>query len=101
MLRACLSLLAVLCGTAFAFAQAAPPLPGSAPAPGDTAKTRVTLSAVFGGEGKPVRSGLMWRVFEERADAAPPALVEKSTTAAPTFALKPGNYFVHATYGFA
>jgi hypothetical protein len=28
-------------------------------------------------------------------------LVEKSTAATPTFSLKPGNYIVHAAYGFA
>src|SRR5688572_29923260 len=76
-----------------------PPVPAAAP--NDAAKLPVSLSAVFAGEPKPIRSGLVWRVFEERTDAGPPALVEKSSNAAATFSLKPGNYIVHAAYGFA
>jgi hypothetical protein len=99
--------LAIPVSTGMALAQASAPtmplMPMTAPAPAANAaaKSTVQLSAVFGGEQKPVLSGLVWRVFEERADAAPPALVEKSTAAAPSLSLKPGNYMVHAAYGFA
>jgi hypothetical protein len=61
----------------------------------------VSLSAVFAGAARPVQSGLVWRVYEERSETTPPALVEKSTAATPNFSLKPGNYVVHAAYGFA
>src|SRR5918998_5576285 len=72
-----------------------------APAPGSVDKATVQLSAVFAGEQRPVRSGLVWRLYEERADGPQPLLLEKSPAAAPSFSLKPGNYVVHAAYGFA
>jgi hypothetical protein len=61
----------------------------------------VSLSAVFAGEPKPIRSGLVWRVFEDKGDASQPAVVAKSTEAAPNLSLPPGAYIVHAGYGFA
>ena len=60
----------------------------------------LSLSAVFTGDAKPIRSGLVWRLFAERGDA-PAVLVERSTAASPTFTLQPGNYVVHLAYGFA
>ncbi len=85
-------------GTA-ALAQAPSPL-SIPPAPrGD--KYAVQLSAVFAGEQRPVRSGLVWRVYEERPDGTQPILLEKASAATPSFSLKPGNYVVHAAYGFA
>jgi hypothetical protein len=59
------------------------------------------LSASFAGDGKPIRSGLVWRVYEDRGDAAKPNVVARSTSPAPNFNLPPGNYIVHAAYGFA
>ena len=61
----------------------------------------VSLSAVFAGEPKPIRSGLVWRVFEDKGDASQPAVVAKSTEPAPNLSLPPGAYIVHAGYGFA
>jgi len=55
---------------------------------------------VFAGDGREIGSGMTWRVFEERADAAP-VLVAKSDAAKPSLPLPPGNYIVHASYGFA
>jgi hypothetical protein len=51
---------------------------------------------------QPVRSGLVWRVFEERAqpDGAH-KLVAQSEEAAPTLPLPDGAYIVHAAYGLA
>ena len=101
--RALLSLLALLPFACLAHAQGLPPaLPLSPPPPSGTGeKSTVHLSAVFTGDARPVRSGVVWRVYEERSDATPPVLVEKATAAAPSFSLKPGNYIVHAAYGFA
>jgi hypothetical protein len=78
-----------------------PPLSGAPPVPSSGVSNTLQLSAAFTGDGRPVRSGLVWRVYEERSETTPPALVEKSTAATPTFSLKPGNYIVHAAYGFA
>jgi hypothetical protein len=105
--RALLGLLAVL--PSLAYAQGLPSLPLSPPgagtpppaAAGAGEKSTVHLSAVFTGDARPVRSGVVWRVYEERGETTPPVLVEKATAAAPSFSLKPGSYMVHAAYGFA
>ena len=105
--RALLSLLAVL--PVLARAQGLPSLPLSPPSAGAPSaaaagageKSTVHLSAVFTGDARPVRSGVVWRVYEERGETTPPVLVEKAAAAAPSFSLKPGSYMVHAAYGFA
>lgn len=78
------------------------PLPTTLPAPSAAAQpgATLTLSAVFAGEQKPIRSGLVWRIYEDRADAATTP-VAKSTAPAPSLSLRPGAYVVHASYGFA
>ncbi|MEF3368106.1 hypothetical protein V3H18_16345, partial [Methylocystis sp. 9N] len=49
-----------------------------------------------------VRSGVVWRVFEERAEAdGSHKLVAQSEEATPTLALPDGAYVVHAAYGLA
>jgi hypothetical protein len=68
---------------------------------GPTNQVVLYVSAVFAGDGKPIRSGLVWRVFEDRGDAGPPAVVARSTQPTATFTLAPGNYVIHAAYGFA
>jgi hypothetical protein len=75
------------------------PLPVPAVAPQQTAT--LSLSAVFAGDQKPIRSGLVWRVYEDRTDGATTASVAKSSAPSPSFTLKPGTYIVHAAYGFA
>jgi hypothetical protein len=77
-----------------------PPLaPNLTPSP--SGQVAVFVSAVFAPEGTPIRSGLVWRIFEDRGDAAQPNVVTRSTQPAPTFTLAPGNYVIHAAYGFA
>lgn len=61
----------------------------------------VSLSATFAGDGKPIRSGLTWRVYEDRGEATQPVLVSKSDAPAPSFTLPAGTYLVHAAFGFA
>jgi len=75
------------------------PLPAPALAPQQTAT--LALSAVFAGDQKPIRSGLVWRVYEDRADGAASAPIAKSSAPNPTLTLKPGSYVIHAAYGFA
>jgi hypothetical protein len=79
----------------------APLMPGSAAPKGTTEADNVQLSAVYAGDQRPIQSGLVWRVFEERGDGTRPVVLKKSTAATATFALPPGNYTVHAAYGFA
>jgi hypothetical protein len=89
---------------------AAPRVPGSGstnraepPAPAEPGQGLVYLSALFTpGDAQPVRAGIRWRVFEERAQAdGSHKLVMQSDEAAPFFALPDGAYIVHAAFGLA
>jgi hypothetical protein len=93
----------VAAGAAHAQAPPAPPSLGTAPLPALAPQQTATLalSAVFAGDQKPIRSGLVWRVYEDRPDGATSAPVVKSAAPNPTITLKPGSYLVHAAYGFA
>ena len=92
-------------GIAPAVAQTPPSVPslGGAPAPSlaPQAATTLSLTAVFAGEQKPIRSGLIWRVYEDRSDVTQLAPIAKSSAASPSIPLKPGSYIVHVAYGFA
>ena len=77
---------------------APPPVPMPAMVP-DSAS--LSLSAVFTADQRPIRSGLVWRIFAESGVEGRPRLVAKSTAAAPVISLAPGTYTVHAAYGFA
>ena len=63
----------------------------------------VRLSALLAAqETQPVKSGLVWRVFEEFAQTdGSHRLVAQSEEAAPTLRLPDGAYVVHAGYGLA
>jgi hypothetical protein len=73
------------------------------PAPAEPGQGRVYLSAIFtAGDTQPVRNGIRWRVFEERAEAdGSHKLVAQSEEPAPFFALPDGAYIVHAAFGLA
>ncbi|MDJ1159380.1 hypothetical protein QNA08_14170 [Chelatococcus sp. SYSU_G07232] len=85
-------------------AKPAAPLP-SLPATGGSGaaaqEAALSLGAVFAGEGKFIRSGLVWRVYADRGDNAAPTLVARSNEPLPVFSLPTGNYIVHVAYGFA
>lgn len=59
----------------------------------------IAVSAAFN-DGRPIASGLVWRIFRDAAEGKP-TLAARSTDNAPSFALQPGDYTVHASYGFA
>jgi hypothetical protein len=73
------------------------------PGPVEAGQGLVYLTAVFSpGDTQPVRNGVRWRVFEERAEAdGTHKLVAQSDEAAPFFALPDGAYIVHAGFGLA
>ena len=74
---------------------------GRAPAlePG---KSLLSLSASFGTARDPVRVGLQWRIYQERAqpDGAH-TLVAESNEALPAITVPDGDYVVHVSYGLA
>ncbi len=109
-------LLAVALCSAEAFAETPPhahapkpaPAPAAAPAPtpvqdqsGELRTLKLT-AALSAADVQGVKSGLVWRVFEERADAnGAHKLVAQSSDHAPSFTLPDGAYIVHAAYGLA
>lgn len=90
-----------------------PPQPFGPPAPGVPSLSKglpppvvakqvaVSTRAVFSDSNEPIRSGLVWRVFEDRGDTSQPGIVARSSSPTPSFTLAPGNYIVHVAYGFA
>lgn len=62
----------------------------------------VSLTARITGEGMPIPSGLIWRVFEAMPDAnGELALVAKTESGNASLELPPGEYVVHLAYGRA
>src|SRR5690349_19835325 len=107
-LKSSLSALAILLtfGVSAASAQAQTQAPMSQTSgpnlpTGQDGQIGVFLKASFAGDGKPIRSGVVRRIYDDRGDAAPPTIVARSSAPASNFALAPGNYVVHAAYGFA
>jgi len=99
-----------------AFAQAVDPLapaiespaielPGegaAAPASPPEGQGGVRLEALFGAEGTPVRSGLLWRVFSAEANhEGIYSLLRQSDEASPLLMLPYGDYVVHVAWGLA
>jgi hypothetical protein len=80
-----------------------PAVPSMSQSPPPISVGQVTLSAgaTFAGSNEPIRSGLVWRIYEDRGDASQPTIVARSTSPMPSFTLSPGNYIIHVAYGFA
>lgn len=84
-----------------------PPPPGmpslsqSPPPPFALRQVTVNAGAVFAETNEAIRSGLVWRIFEDRGDTSQPNIVARSSSPMPSFTLAPGNYIVHVAYGFA
>lgn len=84
-----------------------PPTPGmpslsqSPPPPFALRQVTVNASAAFAESNEQIRSGLVWRVFEDKGDTSQPNIVARSNSPTPSFTLAPGNYIVHVAYGFA
>jgi hypothetical protein len=71
------------------------------PAPAPRTAATLSLAAVFAGSDKPLRSGLAWRIYEDRTDGVKPPIVARSDAPDPSFTLAPGAYVATVTYGFA
>jgi hypothetical protein len=63
----------------------------------------LALSARFGKDAPPIGSGLVWRVYAGKPDAAGTfrLLKEDKSNAAPVLALPPGNYVIGVGFGLA
>jgi hypothetical protein len=109
-----LLLAAVIVLASPAFAQIAPrgahaPKTGAQPAPQPEKEKEnpveggVRLSAALSpADQLGVKSGIVWRVFDERVEAdGKHKLMAESRDAAPTFSLPDGAYVVHAAFGLA
>lgn len=95
-----LGFLALLAAPASAQTPSIPSLSQSPP-PIATGQVTLSASAVFADSQQPIRSGLVWRVYEDRGDTTQPTIAGRSSSPTPIFTLTPGNYIVHAAYGFA
>jgi hypothetical protein len=75
-------------------AQAAPAVPAG--------NVVLVVAARYGQNAPPISAGLIWRVYAARSDSPGNfRLIKEDRTAAPTFALPPGSYVVHASLGLA
>jgi hypothetical protein len=75
---------------------------GPTPEPAEKLSTLRLSATLAANDPQPVRSGLVWRVFEESAQPdGSHKLVAQSEEAAPTLPLPDGSYIVHAAYGLA
>ncbi len=84
----------------------APTTPGAArpdsPPPIEIARGVLYLAAAFVGQTQPLRQGLFWRVYRERAqDDGSRVVVAQSRDAAPAISVPDGIYVVHVSYGLA
>jgi hypothetical protein len=60
------------------------------------------LSARFGKEAPPITSGLVWRIYNAKAEADGSfRMLREEKTANPTFVLPAGNYVVYVGFGLA
>ena len=64
-------------------------------------KVALAVSARYAADGPYIPRAMIWRVFAERPDGGNPLPVAEAQDAYPVFALDPGNYIVHASYGLA
>jgi hypothetical protein len=71
------------------------------PPPIATGQVMLNASAAFAESNLPIRSGLVWRILEDRGDATQPAIIGRASSPTPNFTLAPGNYILHVAYGFA
>jgi len=95
-----LGLLGLAAGPALAQSPTVPSMSQNLPAL-SIGQVMLSTGAAFAGSNEPIRSGLVWRIFEDRGDASQPNIVARSTSPTPSFTLAPGNYIIHVAYGFA
>jgi hypothetical protein len=96
-----LSLLALLAASPATAQNSSVPSLSQSPPPIATGQVMLNASAAFAESNLPIRSGLVWRILEDRGDATQPAIIGRASSPTPNFTLAPGNYILHVAYGFA
>ena len=104
--RHLIALAAAQAAAGAAFAQVTPRSPGidagRTPTALDPAQGGLALSAIAGPGTPPLKTGLQWRVFLERAEPdGGHQLVAESAEAAPALPVPDGDYVVHVAWGLA
>jgi hypothetical protein len=64
-------------------------------------KIALAVAARYAADGPYIPRAMTWRVFAERPDGGNPLPIAEVQDAYPVFALDPGNYVIHASYGLA
>lgn len=95
------SLLALAASSGALAQMPAVPSLSQTPPPINLGPVTLNAGAFFAESNQPIRSGLVWRVYEDRGDTSQPVVVGRSSSPTPNFTLSPGNYIVHVAYGFA
>ena len=81
--------------------QAVPPVSAPTAPPGLPGQVTLTVAARFGRD-LPITGAVNWRIFADKPDAAGVCrLVKEDKAPSPSFALPPGGYVVHCTFGLA
>jgi hypothetical protein len=87
--------------TPVAPAPSAPPVAQTAPTI-PAGRVALAVAARYGRDAAPITAGIIWRVYAAKPDATGVfRLIKEDRAAAPTFALPPGSYVVHASLGLA
>ena len=75
---------------------------GRTPGTPEFGQNFLNLTATLGASTTPIRSGLKWRIFQERAENdGNHVIVAESSEATPAIAVPDGSYVVHVSYGLA
>src|ERR1700730_11078722 len=81
--------------------QAVPPVSAPTAPPGLPGQVTLTVAARFRRD-LPITRAVNWRIFADKPDAAGVCrLVKEDKAPSPSFALPPGGYVVHCTFGLA
>src|SRR6516164_7970243 len=79
-----------------------PPVAQAGPGVPAAGNVLLAVAARYGQNTPPISAGLIWRVYAAKPDSPGNfRLIKEDRAAAPTFALPPGNYVVHASLGLA
>jgi hypothetical protein len=82
-------------------AQAGAPRPARLHAQVQAGKVALGVAARYSEGGALVQRVLTWRVYNEKSPDGMPSLAAEAQDAFPVFALPPGKYIVHVSYGLA